>query len=92
MCTHRLVVCIHRVIPLHLFPSDDFSVLSQDLPSGTVIKNPPINAEDPEDRGSIPGSGRAPEGGIGNPLQYACLGTPLDRGAWQVTVLGVPQS
>ena len=81
MCTHRLVVCIHRVIPLHLFPSDDFSVLSQDLPSGTVIKNPPINAEDPEDRGSIPGSGRAPEGGIGNPLQYACLGTPVDRGA-----------
>ena len=36
---------------------------------------------DVRDRGSIPGSGRAPEGGIGNPLQYACLGTPVDRGA-----------
>ena len=55
MCTHRLVVCIHRVIPLHRFPLDDFSVLSQDLPSGTGIKNLPINTEDPGDIGSIPG-------------------------------------
>ena len=38
MCTHRLVVCIHRVIPLHRFPLDDFSVLSQDLPSGEDSK------------------------------------------------------
>ena len=40
----------------------------------------------------IPGSGRSPEGGNGNPLQYSCLGNPMDRGAWQVTVHGVPKS
>ena len=36
--------------------------------------------------GSIPGSGRFPEEGNGNPLQYSCLGNPMDRGAWQATV------
>ena len=39
--------------------------------------------------GSIPGSGRSPEEGNGNPLQCSCLETPMDRGAWQATVLGV---
>ena len=38
------------------------------------------------DAGSIPGSGRAPGGGNGNPLQYSCLKNPVDRGAWQATV------
>ena len=41
------------------------------------------------DAGSILGSGRFPEGGNGNPLQYSCLENPLDRGAWQATVHGV---
>ena len=40
------------------------------------------------DLGSIPGSGRSPEGGNGNPLQYSCLGTPMDRGTWRVTIHG----
>ena len=40
----------------------------------------------------IPGSGRSPGGGNGNPLQYSCLGNPMDRGAWQVIVYGVPKS
>jgi len=47
-----------------------------------VVKNLPINAEDVRDVGSIPGSGRCPRGGYGNPLQYSCLENPVDRGAW----------
>ena len=39
--------------------------------------------------GSIPGSGRSPGGGNGNPLQYSCLENPMDRGAWRATVHGV---
>ena len=40
------------------------------------------------DMGSIPGSGRSPGEGNGNPLQYSCLGNPTDRGAWPATVHG----
>ena len=43
-------------------------------------------------RGSIPGSGRSPREGNGNPLQYSCLKNPIDRGAWWATVHGVPKS
>ena len=45
-----------------------------------MVKNPPANAGD---SGSIPGLGRSPGGGNGNPLQYSCLEDPMDRGAWQ---------
>ena len=44
------------------------------------------------DLGSIPGLGRSPGGGHGNPLQYSCLGNPMDRGAWLATVHGVSRS
>ena len=44
------------------------------------------------DLGSIPGSGRSPGEGNGNPLQYYCLENPMDRGAWQATVHGVAKS
>ena len=54
-----------------------------------VIKNPPANAGDP---GSIPGWGRSPGEGHGNPLQYSCLENPTDRGAWRATVHGVAES
>ena len=47
------------------------------------VKNPPANAGDARDVSSIPGSGRFPEGGHGNPLQYSCLEKPMDRGAWR---------
>ena len=57
-----------------------------------VVKNPPANAGDTRDRGSIPGSGRSPGGGHGNPFQYSCLENPMDRGAWQATVHGVTKS
>ena len=51
-----------------------------------MIKNPPAYAGDV---GLIPGSGRSPGEKNGNPVQYACLGNPMDRGAWQATVHGV---
>ena len=57
-----------------------------------VIKNMPTNAEDVRDRGLILGSGRSPEGGHGNPLQYSCLEDPMDRGAWQATGCGITKS
>ena len=62
------------------------------LPGGSVVKNPPANAGDTEDAGSIPGSGRSPGGGNGNPLQYSCMKNPHDRGACQATVHGVSKN
>ena len=53
-----------------------------------VVKNSPANAGDIRDTNLIPGSGRAPGGRHGNPLQYSCLENPMDRGAWQATVRG----
>ena len=50
-----------------------------------VVKNPPANSGDIRDVDSIPGSGRSPGEGHGNPLQYSCLGNPMDRGAWWAT-------
>ena len=52
------------------------------FPGGTVVKNPPANAGDTGDMGSIPGSERSFGGRNGTPLQYSCLGNPIDRGAW----------
>ena len=51
------------------------------FPGGSVVKNLPANAGDTGDMGSIPRSGRYPGEGNGNPLQYSCLGKPMDRGA-----------
>ena len=51
-----------------------------------VVKNPPANAGDTGDLSSIPGLGRSPRGGYGNPVQYSCLENPMDRGAWWVKV------
>ena len=52
------------------------------LPDVSVVKNLPASAGDTADMGSIPGLGRSPGGGNGNPLQYSCLENPMDRGAW----------
>ena len=54
-----------------------------------VGKNLPANAGDVRDAGSIPGSGRSPGGRYSNPLQYACLENPMDRGVWQATFHGI---
>ena len=51
------------------------------FPGGAVVKSSPANAGDATDTGSIPGSGKCPGGGNGNPLQYSCLGNRLDREA-----------
>ena len=57
-----------------------------------VVKNLPANAEDIRDMGLIPGMGRSPGGGHGNPLVYFCLENLMDRGAWWATVHGVTKS
>ena len=57
-----------------------------------VGKNLPASAEDVKDLGLIPGSGRAPGGGHGYPLQCSCLENPKDRGAWRAAVRGAAQS
>jgi len=60
------------------------------FPGGSGVKNPPDNARA---AGSIPGSGRSPGEGTGNPLQYSCLGNPMDRKSLTgYTVHGVPKS
>ena len=56
------------------------------FPGSAVVKNPPAKAGD---LGLISGLGRSPGSGNGNPLQYSCLGNPMDRGSWQATVHGV---
>ena len=57
-----------------------------------VLNKPPANAGDIRDAGSVPELSRSPGGGYGNPLQYSCLGNPMDRGAWQAIVHGVVKS
>ena len=59
------------------------------FPGGSDCKESACNAGDP---GSIPGSGRSPGEGNGNPLQYSCLGNPTDREAWQAIIHGVAKS
>ena len=57
-----------------------------------MVKNLPANAGDTGNEGLIPGLGKSPGEGNGNPLQYSCLENPMDRGAWQATVHGVKKS
>ena len=66
--------------------------LHRGFPGALVVKSPPATAGDVRDSGLIPGSGRSPGGGHGNPLQCSCLENLMDSGAWQVTVHGVTQS
>ena len=59
-----------------------------------MVKNLPVSPGDVGDLGSIPGLGRSPGGGNGNPLQYSCLGNSMDRKAWRATAVvhSVPKS
>ena len=59
------------------------------FPGGSVVNLPLASAGDSS---WIPGSGRSPEKGNGNPLHYSCLGNPMDRGAWWAIVRGVIKS
>ena len=65
---------------------------SDGLPWWLSSKDSTCTTEDAGDVCSIPGLGRSPGGGHGNPLQYSCLGNPMDRGAWQATVHRVTNS
>ena len=56
------------------------------------VKNPPANAGDLRDTGSVPGLVRSPRGRHGNPVQYSYLENPMDRGGWWATVHGVTKS
>ena len=57
-----------------------------------VVKNRSANAKDIRDAGSVPGFGRSPRGGHGNPLQYPCLENLMDRGVWWAAVYSFAQS
>ena len=60
--------------------------------AGSAVKNLLANAGDAGDTSLIPGLGRCPGGGNGNPLQYSCLRNPMDREAWYAAVHGVSKS
>ena len=68
------------------------TLLCQGFLGGTVVKNWPASAGDGRGIGLIPGLGRSPGEGTGNPLQYSCLENPRDGGAWWADVYGVAQS
>ena len=61
----------------------------QDFRGGLVVKNPLASAEGTSNTDLIPGLGKSPAEGNGNPLQHSCLGNPMDRGAWWAIVHGV---
>ena len=65
---------------------------SGDSQVALVVRNPAVNVGDIRDSGSIPGSGRSPGGGHGNPLQCSWLENPTDRGTWWAAVYGVAES
>ena len=78
------MTCSHRYIFIDIYLSTRGLPKSNvGFPGGSVVKNPTPNAGG---AGLVPGSRRE---GNGNPLQYSCLGNPMDRGAWWVTVHGV---
>ena len=58
------------------------------FPGGTAVKNMPANAEDTRDTFLIPGLGRSPGEGNGNPIHYSCLENPMDRGASRLQSMG----
>ena len=72
-----------RVLVLLFFNNKYFDM---GFPGGSVVKDLPAKSGDV---GLIPGPGRSPTEGNGNPLQYSCLGNPMDRRAWQAAVQGV---
>ena len=86
--TERLLLSLRPTYLLSALFKSQFGLLTspRGLPGGSVVKNPSANAED---MCLIPGSGRSLEEGNGNPLQYSCLGNPMDRGAWWAIVYGV---
>ena len=77
-----MILYIYIYIYTHIY-------ILRGFPHSSVRKEPACNVGD---TGSIPGLGRSPGEGNGNPLQYSCLENPMDRGAWQAIVHGVAES
>ena len=71
---------------------DFFTGAVHGFPGGSVVKNLPTSARDSGDQSSIPGLGKSPRGGNGNPLSYSCLENSMDKEAWWATVRGVTKS
>ena len=71
---------IQGLFPLGLTGLISLHDLNMGLPGGSVVRTLPTNARAMRDTGVIPGSGRSPGGGRDSPLQYSCLGDPMDRG------------
>ena len=84
-----LSICLYPSVCLSIY---HLSICLPDFTAGSAVKNLPANAGDARDPGSIPGSGRSPGGGNGNPLQYPCLENPMDGGAWWATIYWVTES
>ena len=82
--THGFTVKSKRKIHINI-------VIGRGFSGGSVVKNPPAMQET-GDPVSIPGLGRSPGGGNGNPLQYSCQENPMNRGAWQAMVHWVAES
>ena len=90
------IICYYSILFIYSFwlcwySLWDLSSLTRELVRASqvalVVKNPPANTEDIREAGSIPESGRSPGGGHGNPLQYACLESPMGRGNWWATLV-----
>ena len=94
-CTHFHLNILQALYFTSLPPKSlivDLSTVKLCFLGGSSSKEPPANAEDIREPGSIPGLGRFPGGGHGNPPQYSCLENPTGRGAWRATVHGVAKS
>ena len=101
MCTTTLEFHLCKAVAFFFFSFLFFSFLGYFLnllffhwtsQVALVIKNSPANAGDVRGIGSIPGWGRSPGRGHGNPFQYSCLENPMDREVWQAKIHMVPQS
>ena len=79
--------CLENSSPWDGKESDTTEQLTGASQVALVVKKLPANTRDTRDMGSIPGSGRCPGGGHGNPLQYSCLENPMDRGVWRAAVM-----
>ena len=85
-------MCPSKICYLTILPFCCGFLVYMSFLGGSVVKKLPANAGDTEGEGSVLGLGRPPGGGHGNPLQYSCLGNPMDRGAWWATVHGVAEN
>jgi len=88
MCRKKCILCVKKK---SVSKTIKYLGINLNEPGGSLIKNPPANAGGAENVGWIPELGRSPGEGNGNPLQYSCLGNPMDRKAWRATVYGVPK-